>query len=193
MEQVVAFYLHMTNFDRKEITAQGRKLHMGVLNNNPEHLPELDVRAIDKRRALRSFGVPKSLSEISVVKAPAINREAFKVFCRRLTCALYYMHLGQVMPRTHVIGTFQTQIIDRRADGLIEYAKKHLPDGVVGSRQNTSLGDQFLYLWHGDEAGEMFTFVAQLANSSYFVGVAYPAGAAIEPGADAAPHSADFP
>jgi hypothetical protein len=73
-EQAVAFYLHMTNFDRNTVTDQAKKLHRGVINNTPEMLPSLDVTANDRRRTFRRFGLVKPdgipWNDVPVIKVP---------------------------------------------------------------------------------------------------------------------------
>jgi hypothetical protein len=79
-----------------------------------------------------------------------------------------------ILPRTNFIRTLNSQILDTRADAIVEYARQYMPNPVATNRQNTDIGDQFSYLWSGDRDRHVFTFVAQLANSSYFVGLSWP-------------------
>ena len=180
IEQAVAFYLHMTNFGKNEVSDQAKKLHRGVMNNNPELLPTVEVHTNDKRRTYRRMGITKpdnlTWDRVGVAKMPAGHLAAMETFSRKLTSALYYMHMSEILPPTNMIRTHHAQTMDRRAEGFIEYAKQNIPNGMIANRKNTDIGDQFAYLWTGDRSKSIFTFVAQLANSHYFVGLSWPEG-----------------
>ncbi|CAN7540025.1 hypothetical protein LJR234_003992 [Mesorhizobium amorphae] len=99
-EQVVAFYLHMANQDTASDSSIGQfeKLVRGVQNNAPALMPKMDLSANYKRRASKRIGYVRgpgeSYADAPIVELPDKNRDAFRVFARHLTCALYYRHTG---------------------------------------------------------------------------------------------------
>ncbi|MBM3090273.1 hypothetical protein GFB56_05525 [Ensifer sp. T173] len=195
IEQVVALYLIMGNHDGMSSVPHMQKLIRGVHNNNPQFLPVLDLTANEKRRAIRGhrFMLPagQPFSHAPVARLPEENREAFKFFERRLVCALYYKHMSAVLLRTHLIRTHRVQAIATSAEDLIREAAPMMPNAEHGNRQNTNIGEQFLYVWYGDPKTEIFTFLAQFSKSFVFVGIACPPEAH-EGGEDYYPHSEDL-
>ncbi|RWY67868.1 hypothetical protein EHI46_26245 [Rhizobium leguminosarum] len=176
LEQVAALYLLMGNHDGKRPTSQFEKLVAGVRNNTPEFLPKLNMSANAKKRALPLYNFPfpadQPIAKAPIAELPDKNRTAFEAFERRLTCALYYRHMGEVMPITHMIRTHRLQAIQKSSDDLIRAVVPMLPNGIKTNRQNTDIGDQFFYNWYGDQATKMFVFMAQFSLSFVFIGVA---------------------
>ncbi|MBY2949488.1 hypothetical protein [Rhizobium leguminosarum] len=130
------------------------------------------------------------IANAPIVELPEGNRTAFEAFERRLTCALYYKHMQEVMPTSHMMRTFRLQAIQKSADDLIRTAAPMLPNGVVTKRQNTDIGDQFFYNWYADQATKTFVFLSQFSQSFVFIGVACPPEHA-KGGDDYRPHSGD--
>ncbi|WP_064681201.1 hypothetical protein [Rhizobium bangladeshense] len=175
LEQVVALYLLMGNHDGEQQTIQFQKLIAGVRNNAPRYLPKIDMSANAKKPALTLYNfehpADEPVANAPIVELPNENRVAFEAFERRLTCALYYMHMGEVMPMTHMIRTYRLQAIQKSADDLIRTAAPMLPNDIKTKRQNTDIGDQFFYNWYGDPSTKMFVFLAQFSLSFIFIGV----------------------
>ncbi|TCS09167.1 hypothetical protein [Rhizobium sp. BK418] len=194
MEQVVALYLLMGNHDGTRPTSQFEKLIAGVRNNAPQFLPKVDMSANAKKRALSQYNFPlptdQPIAKAPIVELPDKNREAFRLFERRLICALYYLHMDEVMPLTHMIRTHRLQAIQKSADQLVHEVIPMLPNGIVTKRQNTNIGDQFFYNWHGDHETKMFAFLAQFSLSFVFIGAACRVED-IAGGEDYLPHSTD--
>ncbi|MGO8087621.1 hypothetical protein AB9E29_10865 [Rhizobium leguminosarum] len=195
LEQVVALYLLMGNHDGDETGSDLLKLITGVRNNSPQFLPKMEISANAKKRALPLYNFPfpadEAIANAPIVELPDGNRTAFEAFERRLTCALYYKHMQEVMPTSHMMRTFRLQAIQKSADDLIRTAAPMLPNGVVTKRQNTDIGDQFFYNWYADQATKTFVFLSQFSQSFVFIGVACrPENA--KGGDDYRSHSSDF-
>ncbi|MGR9169640.1 hypothetical protein [Rhizobium sp. KDH_Rht_773_N] len=195
LEQVVALYLIMGNHDGEKPTSQFEKLIAGVRNNSSQFLPKTDMSANAKKRALPLYNFPhpanEPIAKAPIVELPDVNRKAFEAFERRLTCALYYKHMGEILPPTHMIRTFRLQAIQKSADDLIRTAAPMLPNGILTKRQNTDIGSQFFYNWYGDEVTKTFVFLAQFSISFVFIGVAC-SPENMEGGEDYRPHSDDL-
>ncbi|MDR7143273.1 hypothetical protein [Rhizobium sp. BE258] len=176
LEQVAALYMKLGDHSGTTPSDQFLKLLSGVRNNNPEYLPRLDVTANAKKRALPLYNLSHPPDEPAasapIAEMPNENRKAFEAFERRLTCALYYKHMKEVMPTTHMIRTFRTQVIARNSETLIRTIAPMFPNTIRTTRQNTNLGDQFTYVWYGSEDKQMFAFIAQFSQSYVFLGVA---------------------
>ncbi|MDH6265354.1 hypothetical protein M2360_000735 [Rhizobium sp. SG_E_25_P2] len=180
LEQSVALYLHMTDLSAKTLSPQYIKLLKGVRNNNIDNLPTKVARPGQMRRALRSLGlqefIGKEVADFELVKIPKTQHEDFEKFTRRLMCALYYKHMGTILPAENYIHTMYTSAANQRAMPLIEYAARNLPNVVKTSRKNTDIGDQFVYFWRGNPDSNLFIFVGTIANAILFAGTTWGAG-----------------
>ena len=109
MEQVVALYLHMANFDATVSNDQLQKLLAGVRNNSREMLPNIQRNANLARKHFREKGIqlPRggTFGDSPIATLPVAHREAMELFGRRLTCAIYYKEVGHPLPIYYYIAS----------------------------------------------------------------------------------------
>lgn len=176
-EQTVALYRHCTDFSEDQRgKPQVRKLLDGLRNNSPTRMPIMNVTVNQKRRAALRSGITLQPGEtFSSLPIIGINREVhddFAIFSRRLTCALFYKHIGKVMPQTHMVKTQWMQFAHGKADELIAAITADMPNLTLAARVNTNIGQQFGYRWYADNETETFAFVAQFAKAFFVFGIA---------------------
>lgn len=177
VEQIVALYTRLANFSEDADTVDLQARLTAVMNNSPEFLPS-EMRANDKRRAMRERGMLKPrgmfLDEIPMMSMPPNYRAPFDLFARRLTCALYYKHMGSVMPLSHTIRTEFFQTASPGVEELVQNLMPSMPGRPEIRRQRTDLGDQFYYIWFQDDTLKQFAFAAGFADSYLFIGASWP-------------------
>ncbi|MDH0117218.1 hypothetical protein N7379_22285 [Rhizobium pusense] len=176
-EQTVALYRHCTDFTEDERgKPQVRKLLDGLRNNSPTRMPIMDVTVNQKRRIARQSGISLSPGQTYAgLPIIGINRDVhddFATFSRRLTCALFYKHLGKVLPSTHMVKTQWMQFIHKKAEEIVEDITKDMPHLTHTGRINTNIGQQFSYRWYAEGQTETFIFIAQFAMAFFIIGLA---------------------
>lgn len=174
LEQVVAAYLMMSNYAPDAFEAERfEKLLKGVANNNPDLLPKVGLSAREARRHYRASGLRPppgfTYSDAPLAALPKGNLDAFEVFARRLTCALYHKEVGCPLPLDYFITSGWIQCIDPRSRELADLSRRLFPEAKLTHRTNTDIGDQFAYRWGYRPAG-LFAYTAQFSQSFYFLG-----------------------
>lgn len=172
-EQAVALYMRMADqSDDAHIDEDAKKLVKGVVNNNPELVPRMNLTAREARQAHRKMGSKPGWNHTyseSVFEIPEAGHAAFVAFSRRLACALYYKEVGHPVPLDYRIATAWVQIKDQRAR-MLEEVNELLPQTTLANRRNTNIGDQFEYRW-SYEPEKVFAFIAKFRKSFYLQGV----------------------
>lgn len=176
-EQTVALYRHCTDFTEDHRgKSQVRKLLDGLRNNSPTRMPIVNVTVNQKRRAALRSGITLQPGEtFSSLPIIGINRDVhddFEVFSRRLTCALFYKHIGKVLPPEHMVKTQWMQFAHGKAEELIGAITADMPHLTLTARVNTNIGLQFGYRWYADIETETFVFAAQFAKAFFVFGLA---------------------
>lgn len=179
-EQVVAFYRHVSDFSENgRSKPQIAKLRQGVSNNTPAMFPYKIPANVKKRVAARHGIRPadgQTYAGLPIVGLSKDVKNAFDTFSRRLTCALFYHHLGKVLPRSNQIMTFKLSFQDTKAQEILPEFIKFASYKTETKRQNTNIGDQFTYLWRADPDDDFFLYTAQFAKAFYIVGITAPPG-----------------
>ncbi|MES2445173.1 MAG: hypothetical protein V4574_20295 [Pseudomonadota bacterium] len=174
LEQVVALYLLLANHDDANVSPdQLRRLILGVGNNNRDLLPSIEVNARAARRHFRNKGMQLApgavFGEMPIATLPSGHREAFELFGRRLTCAIYYKEVGRPLPLDHYLVAAWLPWSEAMSGNIIETAVGLFPTLTITNRRNTDIGDQFSYRWGFHPDGSIFGFVAQFSKSYYFI------------------------
>lgn len=175
LEQVVALYLLMADHSEAgDIGDQLQRLVNGVHNNNPDLLPQVTLRANLARKHFREkkLTLPpgQTYSQSPIATLPPGHGIAFKLFVRRLACALYYKEIGKPVPLEYrIAGTWVPWNEAESGNGVAD-AIQLFPELRVTNRRNTDIGDQFTYKWGADADGTIFGFVAQFSQSYFFIG-----------------------
>lgn len=190
VEQAVKLYFRISDISQEAEEGEINKLMMGVNNNTPELLPR-DMRAIEKRRELKKYGFPlpqgEFLSDYPMIAFPKQGANAFRIFSRRLACALYYKHVGKILPHEHFIRTYQIQSVHEAAGRLVNEIGSMMQHTPAIRRGKNDLSDQFAYVWNADAAQELFSFIATFTQAFVVVGIVAADGS----GTDYIRHSDD--
>lgn len=176
-EQTVALYRHCTDFAEDERgKPHVRKLLDGLRNNSPSRMPIMDVTVNQKRRTARQSGITllpgQTYASLPIIGIDRDVHDDFAIFSRRLTCALFYKHVGKVLPPAHMIKTQWMQFVHGKAEEIVEAITRDMPNLTHTGRVNTNIGQQFSYRWYADEETETFTFIAQFAMAFFIIGLA---------------------
>lgn len=175
-EQTVALYRHCTDF-AEDIRGrpQVEKLLSGLRNNSPTRVPITEVSANQKRQLARRSNIALQTGDtyagLPIVGITRDVHHDFKVFSRRLTCALFYRHAGKILPATHMIKTQWIQFAHGRAEKIVADITADMPHLTQTGRVNTNIGQQFSYRWYLDAETETFLFAAQFAMAFFIFGL----------------------
>lgn len=179
-EQVTAFYIRMadkasTHFHGPDTT----KLISAMVNNAPECLPDPQIPANDKRRALREQGVRLArgewLDEAPVARIPETVHGHVEVFMRKMLAALFYRETGGFLGPGHSLVLQWAQRGTEAAEFSRQNAEDWLGNRLVSTRRNTDLGDQFAYRYAYHPAHGFFGLWMEFDGSFGFFTIAGPA------------------
>lgn len=175
LEQVIALYVTMADYGERP-AEQLIKLASGVANNNPDLLPKFELNANVARKHFRDKGMRlapgDAYGQTPIATLPAGHRDAFDLFGRRLTCALYYKELRKPLPLDYFLVTGWLPWSEGIQSDAFQKMAGYFPNAVSTGRTNTDIGDQFSYEWGLHPDGEIFGFMAQFAHSYFFLGAA---------------------
>jgi hypothetical protein len=178
-EQVLALYVRLLDqTDENYDQAHARGLIQGVRNNYPDLMPDPNLPANEKRRVLRHFGWERDrgafLDEIGMVAVPERVGAHIEMNAIKLLAALHYRHVGQAL--TDQFGVFAgwSQQGLPGVDEAQEVLFGGMPELVVGSRVNTSIGDQFVYRWGQNLEEGLFGFGAGFGTGLFMFAAAAP-------------------
>lgn len=178
-EQVFALYARIfdrndDNYDRPHIA----KLIQGVRNNYPDMIPEVNLRANEKRRILRQWGWGRPgndfLENVGLAALPKTAARHMEANTAKLLAALYYRHQQLALTREEgvFVGWSQQGLpgVDEAQATLFE----GLPELVIGERVNTDIGDQFAYRWGINPSQQLFGFAAGFGAGLFLMAAAVP-------------------
>lgn len=139
----------------------------GVANNRPDLLPTYARSAIEAKKLLRELGIKKPAGmfaqDVPIVLVSAETINALDLFFGKLFCALYYKHVGRIIPVASnvVIAKTTNQILGdaNPYDWQKIPAKTHRPEI---KRAGKSLHDQFDYNWTYNAEEDLFGFNFQI-------------------------------
>ncbi len=113
-----------------------------------------------------------SYHDAPIVGFPTEGHEALERFARKLTCALYYKHIGTPLPLEYYISTFVFFYSQKNAEEPVRKLNEVLPNYTRTGRVNTDIGDQFHYRYGVNNDEDLFGFMAQFSRSFFVVGAA---------------------
>jgi hypothetical protein len=172
-DQLLALFARMSFLDKHAASDNIAPFAAGVRNNSPSAFPvtpdNSDLREIFGEHESRlPKGLPEGAVEIALVPADSFQR-LDSVF-QKLFCALYYKHLGEIIPNQSNLFRLATtnQILsdDRPYDWMGLPGATEYPNIFRGNR---SLTDQFDYRWGFDPKDGLFKVVFQLRYSVFGV------------------------
>lgn len=177
MEQAAAFLIRCFDFDENNHSEeQFRKLFMGTRNNLPGVLPSVNLTANQKRQLLKAaeYSLPsgETYSSLPLALISEEARVAMEQFSRKLTCALFYKHVGRPLPIESFIRIVWFPYASPHAKENVERFDEILPDYTLSKRQNTNIGEQFHYRYGVKEDTNLFAFLAQFGRSIFISGIA---------------------
>ena len=117
-------------------------------HNYPEILEEMRPTARQLRKASEKYGLGESYADLPAlsVKGPRINA-AIENVGRKLFCALYYMHTGQIVPPDGGVAIRWFTNVQIDADEIPRSLAPLLANFGKTERSRTKLDDQFFYRW----------------------------------------------
>ena len=147
-------------------------------------MPDPDLPVVEKRRVLRRFGWQREagvfLDDLPMVAVPQLVAKHMAMNAVKLLAALHYRHTGTCLNGAYgVVTAWSQQGLPGRheaRDTLIG----GMPDLGVGSRVNTSIGDQFGYRWGRNEQASIFGYYAEFGTGLLLIAAAAPWDAAAE-------------
>lgn len=135
----------------------------GVANNSPHLLPRTSKSAIEAKKTLRELGIRKPTGmfaqDVPIALLPAEAMSELDTFFAKLFCALYYKHIGKVVPNQSnvLINRTTNQILD--SDNPFDWQMiPGVTNRSVIKRSGRSLHDQFDYNWFFDPDEQAFGF-----------------------------------
>ncbi|MEM1134133.1 MAG: hypothetical protein AAGH53_14475 [Pseudomonadota bacterium] len=163
-ELFFAFFVRLSDRDTSNYDQlTSKRLIEGVRNNLPELFPSTQISAIQKRKALRAFGVEKPtnrpLSDIPMASFPSEIDSVLKKVIIKIGLALFYKHKNKIASLSHLACAFWTQDSDKKTLKNWEKIAQELSGFNTGSRKNVNLGNRFVYAWEVQEAGKPDIFV----------------------------------
>ncbi|GAA0296192.1 hypothetical protein GCM10009087_02420 [Sphingomonas oligophenolica] len=196
-EQAVALTLLLADHsDALPSGKQFEKLVTGVANNNPELMPKILKGPKAARHHFRAKGLWLSpgttFAETTILELPAEMRAAFKLFARRLTCAIFYKEVGYPLPLDWIMAVAWSPWSEPATHKAADVSNNLFPEYVLTGRRNTNIGEQFRYRWGFHPEGNLFGFAAQFSKAYLIFGCAV--APSLHKGEDGwEPHSSDFP
>lgn len=146
-----------------------RRIAEGIRNNAPELMPDIYLSTRDKRRRMRSVGLPlppgQSYAELPLVGLDEAIFEHLEKFVLKMTKALFYKELGRIVGHDaaflQIVRTNVPDTSDKYMDQLIAA----MP-GYSGARwNNRDVSDQFSYRWHYSDSDTLFAFAGAFAGA----------------------------
>ena len=102
------------NYDQET----SKRLIRGIANNMPELLPDLRLSPVEKRKALRDFGLTKprslSLDQIKMAAFPRNIDPVIRKAASKLALALFYKHKKKAAREDYFIGAYWTQTANKK-------------------------------------------------------------------------------
>lgn len=144
----------------------------GVANNSPSLLPKTPKSSIEAKKILRSLGIEKPAGMFAVdVPIALVSKEtidALDPFFSKLFCALYYKHVGRILPKASKIAIAKTtnQILDQENP----FGWQVIPAQTFRpqiQRAGKSLHEQFDYNWTYNSEEDLFGFNFQIRFSLF--------------------------
>lgn len=156
-EQILALLVRVRSSDTEIDKAEVRRALAGVKNNHPGLAESLRLSLGEKRRALRTLGMPRQsgtpLSDVPLLSLrDARWHAAVSRYSGKLTRALFFHHANRIAPLdSEITSRWLTSLMPDAADLVDRFAK--LTDSLaVPVRQGRSLDEQFVYRFAvGDE------------------------------------------
>lgn len=150
-EKKVALLARLNSNDNNLDAADLEKLARDIAKYDADFMSSIQVaRPVDVRQFLRRKGIAKpngsALSDLSMIKLGPLVDQAVRKFGRKLVLALWYKHVGKILPRTGGIRiSWKTNASLDFDDETLENTLAALPGLPIMSRNSQHLGDQFVY------------------------------------------------
>jgi hypothetical protein len=152
IDQVAAMLARMSVADRTVKLEEFQKYRQGVSNNVPSALPKLVSSQEQQDFILEQIGLERAAStpwqEVPMVMIEANEFRKLDVLLGKLFCALYYKHVGRILPRASKLMALYTTNQILSADDPYEWQRNPLAQNEpVIARNGKELRHQFDYKW----------------------------------------------
>jgi len=177
-EQAVAMLSRIYSDASTEAERNAQTKLMGeVHRNHPDLYREMKPSEEQLSAAARKYGLkmptgmPSTALPVLSVAGPLIN-EAVEQFSRKLFCALFYKHTGQILCQTGGIAMRWFTNLQINADEIDRGIASVTPFGPKLERNAATLDDQFFYRYGVTDTKRMGAFLAFFRQSFAILGVA---------------------
>ena len=149
-DQLLALISRISVLDQHQEPIQSQII--AINNNQPQNLPRTTNSSIEAKKLLRALGISKPAgtfaADYPVALVPAETMREIDLVCLKLFCALYYMHVGKIVPRSSRVAILTTtnQILDLE-DPFGWQMHETLVNRPRIARGTKDLTDQFNYRW----------------------------------------------
>ncbi|MDT4290176.1 hypothetical protein RO575_11455 [Methylomonas sp. MO1] len=175
-EQVVAMLSRLyPESSNSADSAAIEKLMVAVSRNYPEVMEEMLPTLRQKRNAAKKYklelqpGQTHADLPLLSVRGPLVN-SAIHSFSRKLFCALYYKHAGQVLKSSGGIAVLWFSNLQIDEDKIPRELGNVLSGFPKLERSRTNLDDQFFYRWAIADTKEVAVFLAFFRRSFAILG-----------------------
>ena len=175
LENVVAFYQNAMNFDDAQFSASetDRRIR-ALLNNVPEVFPQAVSSSSKRRKVIKDLGLRmrpgETTQDYPVIRIDNRAQIAFHVFCSKLICALYYMHLGEVVSDDGFFLSRWEQYKSQSGRNKVQKFNEYMEISANLHREKKELHDQFKYNYILDNETHFFAFTAQFRKAFFVYG-----------------------
>ncbi|MEO7240982.1 MAG: hypothetical protein ABIW16_06235 [Sphingomicrobium sp.] len=147
---------------------QFTKALLGLRNNLPHLMPDLDLPISAKRRAFKMFDIEKPVgilsSELPVVGVPRQVHDHVLRYARKMACALFYREMRKPVPLDYSVWVSWSQGANRaHMDALLKFIEM-TPLITRGERTNLDFGSRFGYCCNKKSDPDLFAAIAQFGR-----------------------------
>lgn len=171
-DQISGLIAALAGSQSLETHRQWQKLLEGVRNNQPQHLPTVDLSANDKRKILVDLGIDKepgsAFADVPLVAIPVGVRATIERWLRKMLLAIYYREQGAIFAPSGLVSSiviFNAYLL-RKKDPIVLPRFCNIRRTSLRGRD---MSDEFSYNWEFDAQNGVFGAAAFFHRG--FVGV----------------------
>lgn len=172
IDQIAALLARMSVADRTVKLEEFQRYRQGVGNNVPSALPKLVSSEEQADFILSQVGLERAAStpwqDVPMVMIEASEFRKLDVLLGKLFCALYYKHVGRILPRASKLMALYTTNQILSADDPFEWQRNPLAQTEpVIQRNGKELRHQFDYKWGHIVRDDTFAISFQIRYSLF--------------------------
>ena len=169
-ELVSALYIRLCDHTDENFDFEQNKKHIaGVKNNAPEALPNMKLRANQKRKARHDFPMYNykgiAPSQLPLVGFPDCAQFSIEIFGVKLGLALAYREYGKIYSNQTMCFAHISPMYHRSFERIVKLSERLSGVAKIGSRRNKNIGNQLRYSTGSSDDISVSTFFVQFAQS----------------------------